>query len=336
MAGLPNGMGGVAVIDKDGNGTADLVYGGDLQGNLYRFDISNNNSTLWKVTKIFQATRDGTAATVQPITTQPFVIKHPDGGFLVIFGTGSWLTHGDGTSTTVESVYGIWDRLEVSPGTATPDSKLNRLIEQTLTNVVDETSPIFQRQRIVSANPVEYVPDAPGDPGVYGWYIDLDPVRPTTTLQGNVNGDISGNAPPAVQYPGERAIRRIISRGSAILITTVVPRDANTCTQAPPGSTFPIDGLTGGNPKRPIFDLNNDEVIDDNDYVQVNGVNYASGIVFDSDDLDGTLVDPSLLVGSGDFDFLFVSGGDDQVSIRIAPPEDQKVGRLSWRQLMNE
>ncbi len=336
MAGLPNGMGGVAVIDKDGNGTADLVYGGDLQGNLFRFDISSDNSTLWEVTKIFQASRDGTAATAQPITTQPFVIKHPDGGFLVIVGTGSWLTHGDGTSTTVESVYGIWDRLEVSPATASPDSKLNRLVEQTLTNVVDETSPVFQRQRIVSANLVEYVPDAPGDPGVYGWYIDLDPVRPTTTLQGNTNTDISGNAPPAVQFPGERAIRRIISRGSAILITTVVPRDANTCTQAPPGSTFPIDGLTGGNPKRPIFDLNNDEVIDDNDYVVVGGVNYASGIVFDSDDLDGTLVDPSLLVGSGDFDFLFVSGGDDQVSIRIAPPEDQKVGRLSWRQLMNE
>lgn len=336
LAGLPNGIGGVAVIDKDSNGTADLVYGGDLQGNLYRFDISDADSTLWKTTKIFQATRNGTAATAQSITTQPFVIKHPDSGFLVIFGTGSWLTQGDGSSTNVESIYGIWDRLEISPGTASPDAKLNRLVEQTITNIVDETSPDFQRQRVVSANPVAYVPDASGDPGVYGWYIDLDPVRPTTTLQGNANPDIYGNAPPAAQYPGERAIRRIVSRGSAILITTVVPRDANTCAQAPPGSTFPIDGLSGGNPKRPIFDLNNDGVINDTDYVNVGGVNYASGIVFDTDDLDGTLVDPSLLVGSGDYDFLFLSGGDDQVAIRIAPPEDQKVGRLSWRQLMNE
>ena len=56
--------------------------------------------------------------------------------------------------------------------------------------------------------------------------------------------------------------------------------------------------------------------------------------MFDNDDLDGTLVDPSMLVGSGEHDFLFISGGDDQVTLRLAPPEDQKTGRLSWRQLV--
>jgi type IV pilus assembly protein PilY1 len=336
MAGLPNGLGAVTVVDKDNNGTADYVYGGDLQGNLYRFDISSANKSNWTVTKIFQASVSGTAATAQPITTAPFVMRHPDEGFLVIVGTGSWLTHADGSSTQIQSIYGIWDRFENSPDTANPASKLNRLVEQTITNVYDSTSPLFQKQRRLSANPVNYEPDQAGDPGVYGWYIDLDPVRPATTVQGAANPDTAGNAPPAVQFPGERAIRRIISRGTAVLITTVVPRDASTCTAAPPGSTFPIDGLTGGNPKRAIFDVNNDEVIDDNDLLTVNGVNYATGIVFDADDLDGTLVDPSMLVGTGDFDFMFISGGDDQVTLRIAPPDDQKTGRLSWRQMVND
>ena len=43
LAGLPNGLGTPAVIDKDLNGTADIAYAGDLFGNLYRFDISNAN-----------------------------------------------------------------------------------------------------------------------------------------------------------------------------------------------------------------------------------------------------------------------------------------------------
>ncbi|MEZ5595953.1 MAG: PilC/PilY family type IV pilus protein [Pseudomonadales bacterium] len=336
MAGMPNGISTVAVVDDDGNGTADYIYGGDLFGNLYRFDISSSNKSQWTVTKLFQATFDGTVATQQPITTQPLVTRHPDAGFLIVFGTGSWLTHADGTDTHLQSLYGIWDRLETSPATAQANSKATRLVEQTITNIVDESNTDFPRQRLVSENPVEYVPDASGTPGVYGWYIDLDPVRPTTTQQGNANSDASGNAPPAVQYPGERAIRRFILRGDAILVTTVVPRDANSCTQAPPGSTFPIDPFTGGNPAKPIFDLNNDGVIDNEDFVEVNGIQYAAGIVFSQDDLNGTLVDPSMLVGTGDFDYLFVSGGDEQVTLRIAPPTDQKTGRLSWRQIVDE
>ena len=143
------------------------------------------------------------------------------------------------------------------------------------------------------------------------------------------------HAPPAVQFPGERAIRRFVPRGSSLLVTTVIPRDANTCLRSPPGSTFPIDALTGGNPTRPILDLNNDGMIDAADMVTVGGVQYAAGILFSTDDLNGQLVDPSLLLGTGDADFLFLSGGDEQITIRVAGPEDAKTGRLSWRELDN-
>ena len=120
-----------------------------------------------------------------------------------------------------------------------------------------------------------------------------------------------------------------------MLVTTVIPRDANSCQRSPPGSTFPIDALTGGNPNRPILDLNNDGVIDGTDFITVGGVDYAAGILFSTDDLNGQLVDPSLLLGSGDADFLFLSGGDEQITIRVAGPEDSKTGRLSWRELEN-
>ncbi len=251
----------------------------------------------------------------------------------MIFGTGSYITEEDGVSTDIQSVYGVWDRGEVNPATASASAKNTRLVEQTVTNIYDETNPLFERQRIVTENGVTYLPDNAGNPGVYGWYIDFDMERPSDTVQGNPNPDVSGNGPGSVQYPGERAVRRLIRRGDAMLVTTIIPREQNTCFRAPPGSTFPIDILTGGNPQAPILDLNNDGVLDDNDLREINGVYYAGGILFDADDLDGTLVDPSVLLGTGSTDFLFLSGGDDQLTLRVAGPDNPKTGRLSWREL---
>jgi type IV pilus assembly protein PilY1 len=299
--------------------------------------MANPNPALWKATKLFQATYDTGASEVrQPITTQPYVFKHPTlAGFIVVVGTGSYVTEADGVSLEIQSVYGIWDRGEIAPATANTDAKTTRLVQQTVTNIVDESRTDFQNLRIVSANPVDYTPDVGVTAGVYGWYFDFVMPRPVLTLQGTANPDTAGNSPPAVQFPGERAIRRFVPRGSSLLITTIIPRDANTCLRSPPGSTFPIDALTGGNPKRAILDLNNDGVIDGLDFVTVGGVQYAAGILFTSDDLNGQLVDPSLLLGTGDADFLFLSGGDEQITIRVAGPEDAKTGRLSWRELEN-
>ena len=56
--------------------------------------------------------------------SQPLVIKHPsEQGFLVIFGTGSYITKDDARSEDIQSVYGIWDRLETMPATAADDTR---------------------------------------------------------------------------------------------------------------------------------------------------------------------------------------------------------------------
>ncbi|MBV1907631.1 MAG: cadherin-like domain-containing protein [Pseudomonadales bacterium] len=335
LAGLPNGLGTPAVIDEDLNGTVDLAYAGDLFGNLYRFDLRDEDPDNWVTTKLFQATyTSGGTTTRQPITAQPFVRKHPyQEGFIVIFGTGSYVTEDDATSTAIQSVYGIWDRGgELNPPTAQSNTKADRLVEQVLTNSYDETVTPFSRLRYITDNAVDYVADdASGTAGTYGWYIDFDLVRPVLTRQGNANPDITGNTPPAIQYPGERAVRRIVSRGDEILITTLVPRDANSCLIAPPGSIFPVSSVTGGDPGRAIFDFNNDGVVDDDDLVD----GHSAGIVLDADMLNGTLVDPSLLLGEGDTDFLFLSGGNEQISVRVAKNVANKTGRLSWRELDN-
>ena len=112
----PNGIGGVRGIDIDGNGTVDRFYAGDLQGNLYLIDVSSTTAGVWDNAAnqdiIFQAKYKANDAfardIVQPITTRPIVINHPDQpGYIVIFATGSWFTVGDATSTDIQSVYGI-------------------------------------------------------------------------------------------------------------------------------------------------------------------------------------------------------------------------------------
>jgi len=334
-AGFPNGLGSVAAIDRDLNGTLDWVYAGDRLGNLYRFDLEDPDPDNWTATRLFSATyTDGGNTYRQPILSQPLVIKHPtEPGFLVIFGTGSFSTRDDATDTEIQSIYAIWDRGESNPATAQANSKALRLVEQTITNVVDDAVSPAQTRRVITSNDVNYQPES-GSPGTYGWYIDLDMPRATTTVSGAANTDSSGNAPPAPQFPGERAIRRLLFRDGTVITTTVLPSVGEaTCFGARPGAILLFDAVNGGDPGRPVVDFNTDGVVDNGDLVDVGAEEFAGGLLFNQEDLDGSLVDLSTLGGQGDTDFLFVSGGNDTTSFRIEDLNDNRTGRLSWRQL---
>ncbi len=334
-AGFPNGLGDPTSVDIDLNGTVDWVYAGDRLGNLFRFDLTDPNPDNWTSTRLFSATYfDGVVDRVQPITARPLVVKHPtQPGFLVIFGTGSYVTRDDARNEEIQSIYAIWDRGEVNPPTAQPDSKSLRFVEQTITNVVDDTVTPAVTRRVMSRNLVDYVAEG-AEPGTYGWYIDFDMVRAAETLSGGQNPDIGGYAPPDVQYPGEKAVRRMIFRDGTVITTTILPATGETsCFGARPGSILLFDVATGGDPADQLVDFNNDGVINDGDMVAVGGSDYAAGLLFNAGDLDGTLVDLSTLGGEGDQDFLFVSGGSDTSSFRISDINDSSTGRLSWREI---
>ena len=345
LAGFPNGLGTPALVDTDLNGTVDWVYAGDQLGNLYRFDLCDRdadgncatNASGWSVTRLFTATYDdGTTEHVQPILSQPLVLKHPsEQGFLVVFGTGSYMTREDADSEAIQSIYAIWDRGSASPATALADSKELRLVEQTLTNVVDDSTDPAATRRVPSRNVVEYEPEAAGVPGTFGWYVDLDMPRATTTNSGAVNSDSSGRPPPGAQFPGEKAIRRFILRNGALVTTTVLPSlDEFSCYGTRPGAILVLSALNGGDHREPIIDFNDDGVIDEGDLLDVgsdDGV--AAGLLFNQDQLDGALVDLSTIGGDGDTDWLFACGGNDCIPFRLQPPSDNRVGRLSWREL---
>ena len=127
-----------------------------------------------------------------------------------------------------------------------------------MTNIFEEVGGVLVTRRVMTNNPVNYQPEGAA-PGVYGWYFDFDMARATHTTSGNVNPDMSGNAPPAPQFPGEKAIRRLVYRDGTVITTTILPATGEaSCFGARPGAIMLFDVLTGGDPGRPVVDFNND------------------------------------------------------------------------------
>ncbi|MDE2251081.1 MAG: pilus assembly protein PilY, partial [Gammaproteobacteria bacterium] len=108
-----NGIASVASADLDGDHVTDYVYAGDLNGNLWRFDLTSNDPLQWSVTPgpLF------TAPSGQPITTRPVVASIPAAGgaprLMIAFGTGRKqpLTNTSPTSYAggTQDLYGVWD-----------------------------------------------------------------------------------------------------------------------------------------------------------------------------------------------------------------------------------
>ncbi len=108
----PNGLSSPTLFDVDGDAVPEYAYAGDIDGNLWKFNLASNTSSLVLATSPAQA-----------ITSAPVVQAHPLGGQMIAFATGRILTSGDKTDTSTHYVYGIWDGAPVAN---------NELLTQTL------------------------------------------------------------------------------------------------------------------------------------------------------------------------------------------------------------
>ena len=162
----PNGLSGVTVVNSTGAPTgANVLYAGDLQGNVWRVDISSSNPSNWTASLLFKAV--DSSGNPQPITTTPVVTLNPDfprlPGLMVYVGTGQLLSASDLTSTQVQSIYGLYDAMP----NAAPITR-SQLVQQTITaTTVTTLSGSTVDARTVTSNPVDL-------PTQMGWYIDLN------------------------------------------------------------------------------------------------------------------------------------------------------------------
>ena len=153
-----NGLMSLGMADLNGDGTIDTVYGGDLKGNVWRWDFSGNNPPAGAV-KLFQAT-DGTNP--QPITGGIGVGRDDNGNIFVGFGTGKFIASTDlpgnaGYLSRTQSMYGIIDK----GTTVTGRTQLQqRTIPFTGKNTLGQSVRGFENYSALPA-------------GKQGWYIDF-------------------------------------------------------------------------------------------------------------------------------------------------------------------
>ena len=104
-----NGLMSLGMADLNSDGKVDTVYGGDLKGNVWRWDFSAPTLPTAAV-KLFQA-RD-IANNPQPITGGLAVGRNRSGEIFVGFGTGRFISSNDMpgvAAQTTQSLYGLKD-----------------------------------------------------------------------------------------------------------------------------------------------------------------------------------------------------------------------------------
>lgn len=157
----PSGFAQIHAFVKDyRNQIAEQVYGGDLLGNLWRFDVSDADSANWKV-ELFAELKDSKGV-AQPVTTAPQIEIDLNNGVdrYVLIGTGRLLDPSDLTSPSPpqeQTMYAIRDG--------------------DVDNVETSGLPIQPRATLSPINPDGVSSITGGAPN--GWYHDLPSADPT-------------------------------------------------------------------------------------------------------------------------------------------------------------
>ncbi len=322
----PNGLAAVSPVDVDGDRIIDYIYGGDLFGNLWKFDVTSSNKASWGVAyggnPLYVAKDD--SGVEQPITTGPEVGPHPqntsagaknDGGYMLYFGTGKYIESGDNITagTQTQTFYGVWDPNESSLPSGYDRTKL--LEQQILREDTVTVNSVTADVRITSDNAITWAAD-PVNPGSddLGWYMDL------------VNTE-GGNTDPG----GERQVTTSILRNGRIIFTTLIP-SGSSCVFGGDGWLMELDLADGSRLGDPPFDIDGDGVFDLVD--DGNGNNVAPGGIKST---GGAPSAPGILDRGDGQEYKYLSG-TDQGAIQViseqgAPGAAGGGTRESWQQL---
>ncbi|WP_161631564.1 pilus assembly protein [Rhodoferax saidenbachensis] len=164
-------------VDIAQDGILDYVYAGDVNGNMWRFDLTADVAADFKV-----ATNAGGIAVPifkapagQPITMRPASLGVASStgtgiGNMVLFGTGQLLKDADRSTTTTQALYGVLDKMASSITTLTIASNFQ---QQTITDeytLAAGTNAAGGTYRKVSTNDIDVTDPAST---MLGWYINL-------------------------------------------------------------------------------------------------------------------------------------------------------------------
>ncbi|BFM08985.1 pilus assembly protein [Halioxenophilus aromaticivorans] len=308
-----NGLSAPALVDFDGDRVVDRIYAGDLNGQLWGFDVSSTDSSEWKAahgsTPLFTATNSSGVA--QAITSAPLVVKNEQTAYagnepnvLVLFGTGQLIEEADIGSAEEQTFYGIWDR-----GVGGLDR--SALLQRKLVNASNANGVVIGRKiddQSPYSDPIAWFDDANQDQ--YGWYMPLPDTGERVTIQ------------PSLLL-------------GTIFFFSSVPQES-TCSAGGYGYLNFISAQ-GTATRTPIYDFNNDGVIDadDSDFVSQKTPGRKG------------LPAGSKFIGSGEAQNVPCSSGsgfyqaystiDGAIHYRwVCPESSTGTGRMAWQELFGE
>lgn len=153
----------------DTNNTVTAVYGGDILGNLWRFDVNGDMGVSGYDAQLLINFQDA-SGNPQPITAKPTVAT-VDGQTVVYVGTGKFLGVSDISDPQFQSFYAVVDS-GGSTTLTTPRTSGSGFVKQVLTDTTCPTtasSSVCEQGQVVrtsTSNPVDWTSNK-------GWYMDF-------------------------------------------------------------------------------------------------------------------------------------------------------------------
>ena len=296
---------------SDPDMAADIIYAGDLDGKLWKFSYDDSTDT-WSSLVLFNAG--------QPITAKPQVVDHPDGGFMVFFGTGQYFQSGDENTTsgspTSYRFYGIWDENDGTAAGTNLDQVSIILAGKFVNGIateVDLDDPTAQF-RITSESS-----------GTDGWYMEL----------------INVDDPDSSNVMQERVVSEPLVRNDRVIFTTLIP-DGTPYSGS--GWVMEVDAITGSRLDEVALDLNGDGKFDDDDKVSIKtsgqGADISTQGGSELANISGLqsnvgLISTPNVISTANKEFKYLSGSSGEIETvqESTTSASFDKGRQSWQQL---
>lgn len=307
-AGSDNGLFTPAVFDANNDGAVDVIYAGDLKGNVWKFDLTSGTPASWGIAysgkPLFVAT--STAGIRQPITAPVTVAVNTKSGDekfgkrFIFFGTGSYFRSTDPADTATQSWYGIIDD------------------ESAFQDYLPSPPKVYQRD-FLKLRTISTATTYGGKPSRY--------------FSGLTAGDMASAKGWVIDWnveAGERVITESIQyklKQYALIASSMIPSATDPCVPGGTGYVNAVDPWSGSIvPGDSVFDVNADNSFTDDK---------ISGFSIGSVNLGVGLPSRPTLIGSR-----LVVGGTDSTNrvkdIKINPGAAAKKGRIAWREIVKD
>ncbi|MDE2024282.1 MAG: hypothetical protein KGJ18_08740 [Gammaproteobacteria bacterium] len=320
-----------AAVPVDTNQPADRVanyiYAGDVQGNLWKFDVTSTNPSNWCVSNNSGGCIKSTATTAtplfkavdalgnpQPITVRPVVGLSNNSTPQIYFGTGKYFETGDNVVPSSPQVQTFYSVIDGGTGAITRSQLLQ---QQILTTQQVTVNGITSTIRVTTNNPTTSSP--PGGPSAMtqpGWYMDL------------LNQ-------PGATGTGEMVISPAELDNGRVVFTTLIP-NTNPCGFGGTSFLMELNALTGARLDTSPFDMNGDGHFTNGDFVTVTvtvgGVSQTLTVPVSGLQSTVGIIQTPAIISASSVEYKFASGSTGQI-MSVTESTGSGNGRQSWVQL---